>query len=82
MVITSPTIRMLLMNIPNHRLIEFANLLNEVCAVVGSENATDWLDAPHKNLDDESPMNYFYDSKTEKVYDLLRFIEIDEADIC
>ena len=73
---------MMLMNIPNHRLIEFANLVNEGCAVVGSENAEDWLDAPHKNLDNDSPLNYFYDMKTEKVYELLRFIDIDEADMC
>jgi len=70
------------MNIPKHRLLEFTNLVNEACIVLGSENVSEWINLPNKNFEMETPMDVFNNGNTDKIYDLLRFIEIDEADIC
>ena len=70
------------MNIPAHKLIEFVNLVNECCEVVGSELAEDWLITPNCNLNEQTPFDLFLENRTDKLYELLRFIEIDEADIC
>ena len=41
----------------------------------------DWLTQPREFLDDKSPQDLVNEDNMEKVWDLLRFIEIGEADI-
>jgi len=66
------------------QVIPFVNLVNEVCEVgflqedsqVGS-----WLAEPREFLDDKSPMDLINEEKNmDKLWHLLRFIEIGEAD--
>ena len=70
------------MNIPKEGLIEFVNLVNECCAVMEDSYVAEWLNKPHPDLNMESPINLINDDAgREKVYRLLYFIDINEADL-
>jgi uncharacterized protein (DUF2384 family) len=66
------------------QLIPFVNLVNEICEMgflVEEDLIEDWLTQPREFLDDKSPQDLVNEDNMEKVWDLLRFIEIGEADI-
>lgn len=68
--------------VPDERLIEFVNLVNECCAVMEDDYVAKWLSKPNADLNMESPMNVFKeDGNCERVYRLLYFIDIGEADL-
>ena len=63
------------------RLIEFVNLVNECCMVMDHTHVEDWLLLPHGFLDKKSPLEEFNKNGTDKIFQLLHLIEIDEADL-
>ena len=66
------------------QLIPFVNLVNEICEMgflVEEDLIEDWLTQPREFLDDKSPQDLVNEDNMQKVWDLLRFIEIGEADI-
>ena len=68
--------------IPDERLIEFVNLVNECCAVMEDDYVAKWLSKPNSGLNMEAPMNVFKeDGDCERIYRLLYFIDIGEADL-
>ena len=70
------------MNIPKHNLIEFVNLVNECCAVMDHDYVADWLNKPNPDLNMDSPMDVFkLDKNPDRIYRLLYFIDIGEADL-
>lgn len=70
------------MKIKKNNLIQFVNFVNECCQVMNSEYVADWLNKPHPDLNMESPMDLINDETgREKLYRLLYFIEINEADL-
>ena len=69
-------------SIPSDKLIEFINFINECCAVMEDSYGGEWLNKPHPDLNMESPINLINDDAgREKVYRLLYFIDINEADL-
>ena len=70
------------MNIPKDNLIEFVNLVNECCAVMDHDYVADWLNKPNPDLNMDSPMDVFnIDENSDRIYRLLYFIDIGEADL-
>jgi uncharacterized protein (DUF2384 family) len=70
------------MKIPKESLIEFVNFVNECCAVMDHDYVAEWLNKPHPDLNMESPMDLVKDEAgRDKLYRLLYFIEIEEADL-
>tara|TARA_Y100001938_G_scaffold150244_1_gene240291 strand:+ start:1692 stop:1904 length:213 start_codon:yes stop_codon:yes gene_type:complete len=70
------------MNIPKDNLIEFVNLVNECCAVMDHDYVADWLNKPNPDLNMDSPMDVFnLDKNPDRIYRLLYFIDIGEADL-
>ena len=69
------------MNIPKHNLIEFVNLVNECCAVMDHDYVADWLNKPNPDLNMDTPLDIFSLEGTDRLYRLLYFIEIGEADV-
>ena len=70
------------MNIPKEGLIEFVNFVNECCAVMEDGYVAEWLNKPHPDLNMDSPMDLINDEAgREKLYRLLYFIDINEADL-
>ena len=68
--------------IPDERLIEFVNLVNECCAVMDHDYVAKWLSKPNTDLNMASPMNVFKEVwNCERIYRLLYFIDIGEADL-
>ena len=68
--------------IPDERLIEFVNLVNECCAVMDDDYVAKWLSKPNTDLNMEAPMNVFKeDGDCARIYRLLYFIDIGEADL-
>ena len=41
----------------------------------------DWLNLPNSNLNMSTPLDLFKEGETEKLYRLLYFIDIEEADL-
>ena len=70
------------MRIEKDNLIEFVNVVNECCCVMEHDKVADWLLTPNSNLNMEMPIGLM-ESGTgrEKIYRLLYFIDIDEADL-
>jgi uncharacterized protein (DUF2384 family) len=70
------------MNVKKEFLIEFVNLVNECCDVMDDDYVAEWLDNPNSDLNMEKPIDLFMNKVgREKVYRLLYFIEIGEADL-
>ena len=70
------------MTIPKKKLIEFTNLVNECCAVMDHDYVADWLNKPNPDLNMDSPMDVFkLDESPDRIYRLLYFIDIGEADL-
>ena len=70
------------MNIEKEFLIEFVNLVNECCAVMDDGHVAEWLDRPNPDLNMEKPIELFmHEVGRDKIYRLLYFIEIGEADL-
>ena len=67
------------MIIPTGKLIEFTNLVNECCEVIIDEDVEYFLEARHSFLK-RSPLDEFHKNGCDKIFTLLRFIEIGEAD--
>ena len=70
------------MHVKKEFLIEFVNLVNECCPVMDHDHVAEWLDKPNCDLNMEKPIEMFMDDVgRDKVYRLLYFIEIGEADL-
>tara|TARA_Y100000004_G_C8906086_1_gene408746 strand:+ start:760 stop:969 length:210 start_codon:yes stop_codon:yes gene_type:complete len=68
------------MNIAKNKLIEFTNLVNECCAVMDDDYVADWLTKPNPDLNMDSPIDIFNQEGTDRLFRLLYFIDIGEAD--
>ena len=70
------------MKIEKDNLIEFVNIVNECCCVMNHDKVADWLLTPNSNLNMEMPIDLMESGAgREKIYRLLYFIDIDEADL-
>tara|TARA_Y100001963_G_scaffold142774_1_gene212803 strand:+ start:812 stop:1021 length:210 start_codon:yes stop_codon:yes gene_type:complete len=69
------------MTVPKDKLIEFTNLVNECCAVMDHDYVADWLNKPNPDLNMDTPLDIFSLEGTDRLYRLLYFIEIGEADV-
>ena len=70
------------MNIEKDKLIEFVNVVNECCEVMPDDKVADWLLTPNSDLNMEMPIELIKDDVgMEKVFRLLYFIDIGEADL-
>jgi len=71
-----------LRNILENHLIPFVNIVNECCEVFDESWVGEWFFTPNSNLDEQMPIEYMETEEgRSKVLQLLRFIEIDEADL-
>ena len=68
------------MNIAKNKLIEFTNLVNECCAVISDVYVADWLTKPNPDLNMDAPIDIFNQEGTDRLFRLLYFIDIGEAD--
>ena len=69
------------MNIPKSSLIEFVNFINECCSVMDHDYVAEWINKPNPDLNMESPIEVFKEEGTDRIYRLLYFIDIGEADL-
>jgi len=69
------------MNVNDKELIEFSNLVNECCAVMDHDYVAEWLQRKHPDLNLDRPIDRFRSGDSKSVYQLLYFIERDEADL-
>ncbi len=69
------------MNVDPNNLIPFVNLVNECCGVMDDDYVGTWLTTPNSNFNMDKPINLFSDGDTDKLYRILYFIEIGEADL-
>ena len=69
------------MTVPKDKLIEFTNLVNECCAVMDHDYVADWLNKPNPDLNMDTPLDILSLEGTDRLYRLLYFIEIGEADV-
>ena len=70
------------MRIEKDNLIEFVNVVNECCCVMEHDKVAAWLLTPNSNLNMEMPIDLMESGAgREKIYRLLYFIDIDEADL-
>ena len=70
------------MRIEKDNLIEFVNVVNECCCVMEHDKVADWLLTRNSNLNMEMPIDLMESGAgREKIYRLLYFIDIDEADL-
>ena len=69
------------MTVPKDKLIEFTNLVNECCAVMDHDYVADWLNKPNPDLNMDTPLDIFGIEGIDRLYRLLYFIEIGEADV-
>ena len=63
------------------KLLDFVNLVNECCMVMEHTSVEDWLLLPHGFFDKKTPLEEFNENGTTNIFQLLHFIEIDEADL-
>lgn len=66
--------------IKTDKVIEFVNMVNEICKTIDDEFVGEWLTTHHAFLD-RTPLEEFNTNGMVKVYDLLTLINLDEADI-
>ena len=72
----------LIFQIEKDKLIQFVNLVNECCAVMDDDYVAEWLTIPNTDLNMEPPVQLLNDKVgMEKLYRLLYFIGIGEADL-
>ncbi len=69
------------MKIPNHNSIELVNLVNEGCAAMDHDYVGERINKPNPDLNMDTPMDIFNSEGAERVYRLLYFIDIGEADL-
>ena len=69
------------MNVEPKNLIPFVNLVNECSGVMDDDCVGTWLTTPNSNFNLEKPINIFSDGDTDRLYKMLYFIEIGEADL-
>ena len=70
------------MEIKKEHLIQFVNLVNDCCAIMDHDYVAEWLTKPHPDLNMETPIELSNtQAGIDKVYKLLYFIEINEADL-
>jgi hypothetical protein len=69
------------MTIKKSSLIEFVNFINECCSVMDDDYVSEWINKPNPDLNMEPPINVFNSEGTERLYRLLYFIDIGEADL-
>tara|TARA_Y100000994_G_scaffold232422_1_gene219605 strand:- start:909 stop:1118 length:210 start_codon:yes stop_codon:yes gene_type:complete len=69
------------MTVKKDKLIEFTNLVNECCAVMDHGYVADWLTKPNSDLNMDVPMDIFNQEGTDRIFRLLYFIDIGEADV-
>jgi len=68
-------------NVDPNNLIPFVNLVNECCGVMEDDYVGTWLITPNSNFNMEKPFDLFATGCSDKVYRILYFIEIGEADL-
>ena len=68
------------MTVKKDKLIEFTNLVNECCAVMDDGYVSDWLTKPNPDLNMDVPLDIFNKEGTDRIFKLLYFIDIGEAD--
>tara|TARA_Y100001951_G_C11219287_1_gene227732 strand:+ start:226 stop:435 length:210 start_codon:yes stop_codon:yes gene_type:complete len=69
------------MTIQKNSLIEFVNFVNECCSVMDDDYVSEWLNKPNSDLNMDPPIDVFNKEGTERLYRLLYFIDIGEADL-
>ena len=70
-----------MIQVPVKQLIEFTNLVNECCAVMEHDEVATWLTRPNGHFNMDKPIDFFWDGGQEKIYRILYFIDIGEADL-
>ena len=70
-----------MIQVPIKQLIEFTNLVNECCSVMEDDEVGTWLTTPNSNFNMDKPIHFFWEGGQEKVYRILYFIDIGEADL-
>jgi len=70
-----------MIKIPKNKLIEFTNLVNECCGVMEHDEVATWLTTPNSNFDMDTPVDFFWEGGHQKIYRMLHFISIGEADL-
>jgi uncharacterized protein (DUF2384 family) len=71
-----------MIKIKKELLIDFINFVNECCAVMDDDYVSEWLVTPNSGLNMEKPIDEFEDKTgREKLFRLLYFIDIGEADL-
>ena len=66
------------------QVIPFVNLVNEICEIgflPEDKYIADWLTESREFLDNKSPIELINEEKIDKLLDLIRLIEIEEADV-
>ena len=62
------------------QVIEFVNMINEICKTIEDEFAGEWMTTHHTFLKG-TPLEEFNANGMAKVLDLLTLIDVDEADV-
>ncbi len=70
-----------MIEIPEKKLIEFTNLVNECCAVMEHDKVATWLTTPNSNFNMDKPIDFFWEGSVDKIYRTLYFVDIGEADL-
>jgi|TARA_R110002020_G_scaffold91416_1_gene222019 hypothetical protein len=70
-----------MIQVPVKQLIEFTNLVNECCSVMEHDEVGTWLTTPNSHFNMDKPIDFFWDGGQEKIYRILYFIDIGEADL-
>ena len=70
-----------MIEVPTSKLIEFTNLVNECCGVMEHDEVGTWLTTPNSNFNMDKPIDFFWEDGRDKVYRMLYFIDIGEADL-
>mgnify|MGYP003151159845 FL=1 len=70
------------MKIEKENLIQFVNFVNECCSVMDDDYVAEWITTPHPDLNMDTPLDLISDETgRNKLYRLLYFIDIGEADL-
>mgnify|MGYP003656663124 FL=1 len=70
-----------MIKVPQNKLIEFTNLVNECCGAMEHNEVETWLTTPNSNFNMDKPVDFFWEGGQEKIYRILYFIDIGEADL-